>query len=64
MSSDLKPFITDITVIKIEIPRIIAIEDKKVEIEIALSFLKLKIYDNDSLIKIFLIIKFFQITYG
>lgn len=39
----LKPFITDITVINIEIPSIKAREDKIVDTENALSFLKLKI---------------------
>jgi len=43
MSSSLKPFITDITVIRIDIPKISASDDKIVDIEKALSFLKLKI---------------------
>ena len=41
-NSSLKPFITDITVIRIEIPNIKANEDKTVDTEKALSFLKLK----------------------
>ena len=40
-SCSLKPFITDITVIKIEIPKINASDDKIVDTENALSFLKL-----------------------
>ena len=49
ISSVLKPFITDITVIKIEIPKINASDDKIVDTENALSFLKLKMYEKDSL---------------
>ena len=48
-NSSLKPFITDITVIRIEIPNIKANEDKIVDIEKALSFLKLNTYDIESL---------------
>ena len=43
ISSSLKPFMTDITVISIEIPNIKAKEERMVDIEKALSFLKLKI---------------------
>jgi hypothetical protein len=42
INSSLKPFITDITVIRIDIPKIKASDDKIVDIEKALSFLKLK----------------------
>ena len=42
-NSSLNPFITDITVIRIDIPRIKAIEDRIVEVEKALSFFELKI---------------------
>ena len=48
-SCSLKPFITDITVIKIEIPKINASDDKIVDTENALSFLKLNMYEKDSL---------------
>jgi hypothetical protein len=43
INSSLKPFMTDITVIRIDIPKISASDDKIVDIEKALSFLKLKI---------------------
>ena len=43
ISSSLKPFITDITVISIEMPKIKAKDERMVDIEKALSFLKLKI---------------------
>ena len=49
------------TVINIDIPNIKAKEDKIVEVENALSFFELKIYDKESLRKIFLKIKFLQI---
>ena len=43
ISSCLKPFITDITVMSIDIPKISAQDDNIVELEKALSFLELKI---------------------
>ena len=48
-SSSRKPFITDITVIRMDIPNISAKDDKIVDTENALSFLKLKIYEIDNL---------------
>ena len=42
-NSSLNPFITDITVMRIDIPRIKASDDKIVEVEKALSFFELKI---------------------
>ncbi len=43
ISSSLKPFITDITVISMDMPNIKAKEESIVDTEKALSFLKLKI---------------------